>query len=432
MEEGNMEKTSMEETMIEETRVEEANVDKTIAEEFYVEELCMEETCEKETCAEEISEKKATTKKNKRVGKIVNTIYWIFMTAWAIACIGVVVIFLDYFYCFLKDYQQVYDETRPKLMMDEIFTEFDEADVDWILENSNEIDVSFFEDEEVLKQYISDYMKGKKVSYQIKTGEHIEERPVYVVMLDRTPFAIVRLEKKDESAEFGHPLWKLREVELFVSPKVKRYITAPENATVYVNNIRLSDTSVVEVNPENENSFYYASYSDLVTLPGYKTYYVEGLFEEPKVEAKNFLGELMEAEFDEANKTYRYDYGMSESVRQEVEEYLIQFTKDYAMYISNDLSNSGLDKYFPAGSELLKGIKNNSRQWFDEHKKPEIMNEELKELVLYTENAFSARVYLEQYMYVPFSGRIQKLVTDLNVYYINLNGEWKVAGIAFE
>ena len=35
-------------------------------------------------------------------------------------------------------------------------------------------------------------------------------------------------------------------------------------------------------------------------------------------------------------------------------------------------------------------------------------------------------------MYVPFSGRIQKLVTDLNVYYINLDGVWKVAGIAFE
>lgn len=420
-----MEKASMEEKHIEE---------KT-AEEVTMEEGVMEEKAAEETYTEEDVEKTKNTikkEKKKRAGKIVNTIYWIFMWLWSVACIFAVAIVLDYFYCFLKDYQQVYDETRPKLMMDEIFVEFDEADIEWILENANAIDVSFFENDDVLKQYVSDYMKGKKVSYQTKAGEHMEERPVYVVMLDDTPFAVVRLEKKEESAEYGHPLWTLREIELFVSPKVNRYITAPENATVYVNNIRLSDKSVVEVNSENENSFYYESYSDLVTLPGYKTYYVEGLFEEPKVEVKNFLGELMEAEFEEESKTYCYDYGMSESVRQEVEEYLIQFTKDYAMYISNDLKNTGLDKYFPKNSQLLKGIKNNSRQWYDEHKKPEIMNEELKELVLYTENALSARVYLEQYMYVPFSGRIQKVVTDLKVYYVKIDGAWKVASIAFE
>ena len=35
-------------------------------------------------------------------------------------------------------------------------------------------------------------------------------------------------------------------------------------------------------------------------------------------------------------------------------------------------------------------------------------------------------------MYVPFSGRIQQLITDLNVFYIKLDGEWKVSGIVFE
>lgn len=364
--------------------------------------------------------------------RIINTIYWIFMAVWSIACIAVIAVFLDYFYCFLKDYQQVYDETRPKLKMEEIFVEFDEGDVDWILEHANPITVSEFESEEVLKQYVSNYMEGKKVSYQVKTGEHIEERPVYVVLLDDTPFAIVRLEKKDEAAEYGHPLWQLREVEINVVPSIKRTITAPENATVCVNGIQLTEDYVIEVNTENENSFYYENFSDVVTLPGYKTYYVENLLVEPVVEAKNFLGEPMEAEYETAKKTYHFDFGMSETVRQEVEEYLIQFTKDYAMCISNDLSFSTLDKYFPKDSEILKGIKGGSSNWFDEHKKPEIMNEHLKELVLYTENAFSARVYLEQYMYVPFSGRIQQLITDVNVYYVKLDGEWKVAGIVFE
>lgn len=364
--------------------------------------------------------------------KVVNAIYWFFMVVWSIGLTIVMFVLVEYFYSFLKDYQQVYDETRPKLMMDEIFVEFDEADVDWMLENSNAIEVSKFESEEVLKQYIRDYMKGKKVSYKTKAGEHLEERPAYVVLLDETPFAYVRLEKQEVAAEYGHPLWQLREVELMVEPSINRTIVIPEHSTVSVNGIQLTEEYVTEVNPENEHSFYYETYADIVTLPGYKTYYVGNLFVEPSVEVHNFLGEVTEAVFDEASKTYQVDYGMSESVRQEIEEFVVQFTVDYAMYVSNDLKSTGLDKYFPEGSELLKGIKNNSRQWYDEHKKPEIMNKELKDLVVFTENAFMARVYLEQYMYVPFSGRIQKVVTDLKVHYVKMDGEWKVAGIVFE
>jgi len=316
-------------------------------------------------------------------------------------------------------------------LLEEIVTEFDEADIEWILENSNPVTLSPFEEEDALKQYISDFMKGKKVSYKTKAGEHIEERPVYVVTLEKEPFAIVRLEKQDEAAKFGHPLWQLKEIELLIAPKVNRTIVAAENAAVSVNGILLSDEYVTE-ETENEKAYYYAAFQDQVTLPGYKTYKIENLFMEPEVTAVNFLGESMDVVFEEDEKVYRADFGMSESLRQEVEEYVIQFMKDYSMYTSNDLGYSGLDKYFPKGSEILKGLKNGSRNWFDDHKKPEIMNEELKNLAIYTENAFSARVYLEQYMYVPFSGRIELLVTDLNVYYIKLDGQWKVSGIAFE
>ena len=364
--------------------------------------------------------------------KIIKKVYWIFMAVWTIGCICASVIFLDWFYCFLKEYQQVYDETRPKVMMDEIVTEFDEADVEWILDNSNPIALSAFEEEDTLKQYISDFMKGKKVSYKTKAGEHIEERPVYVVTLENEPFAVVRLEKQEVAAKFGHPLWQLKEIELLVTPRVNRTIVAAENATVSVNGILLSDEYITETTEENEKAYYYAAFPDQVTLPGYKTYKIENLFTEPEVTAVNFLGESMNVVYEEKEKTYRADFGMSESLKQEVEEYVIKFMKDYSMYTSNDLGYSGLDKYFPKGSEILKGLKNGSRNWFDDHKKPEIMNEELKDLVLFTDNAFSARVYLEQYMYVPFSGRIELLVTDLNVYYIKLDGEWKVSGIAFE
>ena len=373
-----------------------------------------------------------STKEKKKTGKIVNAIYWFFMFLWTLACIGVLAVVLDYFYCFLTDYQKVYEETRPKLAMDEIFTKFDEADVDWILENVDPIPFSELEEEETVRKYVLEYIQGKKVSYTTKAGEHIEERPVYVVTVAGEPFAVVRLEKKEETAEYGHPLWQLREVEIFVEPTINRSVVAPENASVYVNGILLSEDYVIETVKKNEHSAYYAEFSELVSLPGYKTYEMKDLFEEPEVYIENMLGEPMEVVFDEKEKTYRTDFGGSEAIQKEVRDYTIQFLKDYALHVTNDLKAWELDKYFTADSALLKGIKEYPPQWYDDHMPPEFKNEEVKEFILYTENAFSTRVYLEQYIYVPFSNRIEMLVTDMNVFYVKVDGEWKVSGIAFE
>ena len=397
----------------------------------------MEELKEKEPVNETVEEPKAKQKKCRkektRLEKNINIIYRIFMFVWTIACICVVAVVLDKFYCFLKEYQQVYDETRPKLAMEEIIVEFDEADVDWLLaNNTNSFEISSFETEETLRQYIADYLKGKKVAYTTKTGEHIEERPVYVVTLDGEPFANVRLKKQEKTAEYGHPLWELREVEWSVSPEKSCSVTVPENASVYVNGILLSEEYITEINKENKNAMYFSEFSEVVTLPGYKTYYVDGFYMDPVVTANDFSGVPMKLVYEEENKMYRADFGSSDTIRQEIEETVIQFLKDYALVVTNDARHSVLDKYFVEGSALLAGIKEYPSQWYDDHTATGFQNESIRELVVFSDNALSVRAYVEQYMYVPFSGKIEKLVTEKKVYFVKTDGEWKVSGMAFE
>ncbi len=381
---------------------------------------------------EEILEKEQIEEKQEKTGKTGWLVFRWLMFFWAIVCICAVAVGLDRFYGFLKDYQQVYEETRPSLMMEELLTKFDEADVDWMLQHqSDTLVVSKFETEENLRRYLWNFLQGKKVAYTTKQGEHIEERPVYVVTLDKEPFAVIRLQKQEETAKYGHPLWQLRELELFVNPQESCMVTVPENASVYVNEILLSEEEITEVIHENEKSVYYSGFSDIVVLPGYKTYCIGGLYEKPQVRAENFCGEALELTCTEEN-TYTAGFGASETGRPEVEALALSFLKDYALVVTNDAAHSVLDKYFTEDSELLAGIKEYPSQWYDDHMRPEFYNEAIKELVVFTENALSVRAYVEQYMYVPFSGKVEKLVTEKTMYYVKIGGEWKISGIAFE
>lgn len=356
-------------------------------------------------------------------------IYWIFLIIWSVVLCLVLAGALVWFYGFLKNYQKVYDETRPKLFMDRTLELFTGKDVDGILQVSKPVELGPLEGEEQLKAYLRERLDGKVISYGTKAGEHIEERPVYVVTADEEPVAVVRLKKQAESAEYGLPLWELNNMELLVTPGKERVLSAPSTVTVLVNGRELTEDMIVEEGIADERAAHFNGYAE---IPTYTRYKLGSFLCEPVVEATNFAGEAVEAEYDSGKYAYKVDFGGDSELQEGVEEFAVQAVMDYANYVSNDAPYGALDKYFPAGSELLTGIKKNQREWFDYHLTPEIKNQKMTSFTAFTEDAFSARVYLEQYMYVPFSKKTEMLVTDLDVYFVNQNGFWKIAGIAFE
>ena len=354
--------------------------------------------------------------------------YWIFLIIWSVLLTAGLVAALTSFYRFLEDYQRVFEETRPLLYQNEVMKIFTEHDVEQILEQANPVELGPFESEEDFALFLNDYLYGKNMDFGTKAGEHIEERPVYVVTADDTPFAVVRLKKKAETAVYGLPLWETGSIELLPMETKEYELIAPSNVTITVNGITVTEDALEESGIRGTAEEYLEAYTQ---IPSYNRYDLGKFYDDPEIYGVNAAGEFVDISYDEKEHCYRADFGGSESLRAEVEDYVIQVMTDYAMYVSNDLAYNALDKYFPSKSPLLAGIKKNDRKWYDNHRTPEVKNQQMTEFIVYSENAFSAQVYLEQHMYVYFSKKTEIVVTDLHIYFVKIDGAWKVAGIAF-
>ncbi|MDE7269776.1 MAG: hypothetical protein K2N81_04815 [Acetatifactor sp.] len=352
--------------------------------------------------------------------------YWIFLLVWSALLTLVLAVALIWFYGFLKDYQKVFEETRPVLYQNEVMQIFTAGDAEKILEQAKPVEQGPFEGREELVSFLNGYLSGKKLDFGTKAGEHIEERPVYVVTADETPFAVVRLKKQAETAAYGLPLWKTDSIELLPMARQEYYLLAPSTVAVTVNGIPVTEDAMVEGGISGDAEEYLKEY---VEIPSYNRYDLGQFYGEPMISGVNAAGETVDFSYDEKEHCYKADFGGDKALQDTVEDYVIQMVTDYAMNVSNDGAHNSLDKYFPKNSQLLQGIKNNSRQWFDAHRTPEVKNEKITEFIVYSEDAFSAQVYLEQHMYVPFSKKTEIVVTDLHIYFVRIDGEWKVSGI---
>jgi hypothetical protein len=272
-------------------------------------------------------------------------------------------------------------------------------------------------------------LTGKTIAYDTLAGEHTEDRPAYVVTCDNEPFAIIRFQKQSTAAAYGLPLWEIKDVEWLVKQKEGYTVSAPVGVTLKVNGVVVSEDSAVETGIQHERARYFEGYAE---IPSYNKYSVGHIYGEPVIEATNAYGAKLNVTLDEKNKNYVVDFGTNEALKAEVSDYMIQFAADYAQYISNDTSKNYIDHYFPKGSALLKGIKDNPRHYYDEHKKPEIKNGQMKELVVYDDDTVCAHVYVEQHMYVYYSQKTEVVVTDLKVFFYKSGVKWLVSGIAFE
>lgn len=359
--------------------------------------------------------------KNKKV-------FWKFLGIWCAVLAVVLALALAWFYHFLGDYQRVYEASRPLLYLEELMPLFESRDGSAILAQARAPELSPFEGEDRYGKFLEGYLAGKTLGYGTKAGEHIEERPVYVITADEEPFAVVRLKKREETAAYGLPRWRTDSIELLPRENRERYLVCPATVSAQVNGVAVGEESLVERGLPSEAQRYLGEYT---TVPTYNRYELGKLYTDPEVAGVNPAGEAVEITYNEKTGCYTADFGADPAQLEEMGDFAVQMVRDYAMYISNDAPYNALDKYFPAGSKLLVGIKSNARQFYDAHYRPEIKNEELRGFTTYSDSAFSARVYLEQYMFVPYSGKTRQVNTDITVYFVKLDGGWKVAGIPF-
>jgi len=336
---------------------------------------------------------------------------------------------LIFFNNFLKDYQEVYTTTRPSVEMDTQLSMFSAENMNELMNHLTNVDLSTDDLKTQFKTGGEMLFSGKTIAYDILKDEHTEDRPAYVVTCDDEPIAVLRFQKQATAEKYGLPLWEVKGIEWLVSQNEGYTVSAPSGVTLKVNGLTLNEDSAIETGIQHERARYFAGCAE---IPSYNKYSIGHIYGEPIIEATNAYGDTLEVTLDEKNKNYVVEFGTSQALLEESGEYMMQFIIDYAQYITNDTSYSYLDHYFPYGSALLQGIKNNPRHYYAEHKTPEIKNAELKELVIYDDDTACAHGYLEQHMLIYYSGKTKVVVTDINVFFFKDGDTWKVSGIAFE
>lgn len=372
------------------------------------------------------------TNTNQKNGKSKINFFLVFLISWLVIVTAFIAWFLLRFNSFAAVYESEYEASLPYHTAEAITQKFNDQDVDFIVASmTSKPAVTAFEDENVVHEYVASLINGHHFDY-IETDSSREDEPEYYIKTE-DGILVARVELKEDksvSLPYGFKAWEQESLEFFTAASFEVDITAPETYTVYINGVQVTDMYLDGEIVPSELTQYVDPYA---VIPGTAKYLVKGLYKRPTVTAVDYLGNECECVYDSQNDKYVVGFIKDFEGREELEEFAIDFTSTFANYISQDAGNYALDKYFPSGSAALSYIKrNSSRELYTRHGAVSIHNEEIKDVIVYSEDVVYMEIYVEQWMEMYWgSDEPEVIPTDAHVYFVNIDGKWLVGGIQY-
>ena len=372
------------------------------------------------------------TNTNQKNGKSKINFFLVFLISWLVIVTAFIAWFLLRFNSFAAVYESEYEASLPYHTAEAITQKFNDQDVDYIVASmTSKPAVTAFEDENVVHEYVASLINGHHFDY-IETDSSREDEPEYYIKTE-DGILVARIELKEDksvSLPYGFKAWEQESLEFFTAASFEVDITAPETYTVYINGVQVTDMYLDGEIVPSELTQYVDPYA---VIPGTAKYLVKGLYKRPTVTAVDYLGNECECVYDSQNDKYVVGFIKDFEGREELEEFAIDFTSTFANYISQDAGNYALDKYFPSGSSALSYIKrNSSRELYTRHGAVSIHNEEIKDVIVFSDEVVYMEIYVEQWMEMYWgSDEPEVIPTDAHVYFVYINGRWLVGGIQY-
>ena len=369
---------------------------------------------------------------NQKNGKKKLNFFLVFLISWLVLVTAFIAWFLLRFNSFASMYEAEYEDSLPYHTAEAITQKFNDHDVDFIVASmTSKPVVTAFEEETVVKEYVESMINGKSFVY-VETDSSREDEPEYYIKTD-DGVLVARIELKEDksvSRPYGFKSWEQESLEFFTAASFDVDVTAPETYTVYINGVEVTDDYLDGEIVPSELTQYVDPYA---VIPGTAKYLVKGLYKRPTVTAVDYLGNECECVYDSQNDKYIVGFIKDFEGREELEEFAISFTSTFANYISQDAGDYALDKYFPSGSSALSYIKrNSSRELYTRHGAVSIHNEEIKDVIVYSDEVVYMEIYVEQWMEMYWgSDEPEVIPTDAHVYFVYINGRWLVGGIQY-
>jgi hypothetical protein len=153
---------------------------------------------------------------------------------------------------------------------------------------------------------------------------------------------------------------------------------------------------------------------------------------EPTVTAYAADGSEVPVVYDSEASKYYVDYPRDCPDREAMENYAAKAVSAYASFVSGDLPESELRRYFTPNNRFLYYMTHAGLTYFTRHLDEEIHSTEILDFISYSDDAFYCEVKVEQYLTMEWGPREPEiLITDGKFYFVRINDEWKVSGIEF-
>ena len=231
--------------------------------------------------------------------------------------------------------------------------------------------------------------------------------------------------------------WKIVDYQNYFDKGIYAYeIKVPTNYKVYVNNQELDNSLIVkEGDVEGLERL-----TDYIEIEKSKTYEVNNLVYKPEIKIVDENNkEVTYQEEDNkiiVTKKFKKINTLDEAKKEIKDNFdILKLAENWSLYLTNDLNGGfySLTPYLIKDSyyynQAYNWSRNVDRTFVSNHrlKNPVFTNEEIKNFIIYNDNAFSCEVYLEKNMVV--SGQDKQDIMHDRLYFIYYNDGYKLVNM---
>ncbi len=364
---------------------------------------------------------KTTAENRKGLMNAKSSPFGVFLLLWILCLVIAIPVIMARFFRFLEGYEENYHASCNEVVIDEMRSVFLSRDPGAVYDMLTvKPRPGFYETEEDMIEYMGSFMEDGAIS--------IEQELTAADDVHRS-FVITCGEKEIARAEYvkGQD-WDLDMLEFYAPVSKRVQITAPEDVKIFINGKEMSYITRTYTYSDNNAQKYYEGYT---TIPSVESFVIEGFCLVPEITARSLEGTELEVE-ETDDGIYMVKYPHDTPEREEMEALAIEAVSAYASFISRDLPYEKFKEYFTKDNIFLYYINHTDLQWFTRHLASEIHSAEVKNFIMYNDEAFYCEVEVEQYLTMAWGPREPEvIITDGKFYFIRENGKWKVLAIEF-
>lgn len=291
----------------------------------------------------------------------------------------------------LWGYLYDYENSLPKYVAEEVFTEyFSPCNFKHLAEYAD-VKISEYETAEHFSMYMENKIDGREISFhEVSAG--LGDIRKYVVKAGDDKISDFTLKKSGHKSTYGFDTWELDTITPIYSADESITFSHIKGGHLVLNGhtLDLSKCTLIEDNITTYSHGHMPQDSKAEPIT-YATYKLEGLFLSPELKSFDKNGKESILTFNESNNTYKEKITYDKEIPEKKLQVATEGAQVYIRYMTRDAYTDSLNRYFDQTSAIYKMIRSSQTWWFADHIGYDFKDVEISEYYAYSDSVFSCR-----------------------------------------